>query len=876
MSVLNSCKNNCQLENSRCARDCMTDTTCRDDCIKNDPSNSCFDRCSLKQCVDKCMNTNSNCTDNCINLHGSDKEKTDRRFVKAETKTINNVYIVRRLDDSFMQEHSLDDHGKCGDIDKMRFICDKSMYCDEDSRCQAGDPTELKYYEKKFRMCKDLMDSNCFETVDSRGLFRKSEKDNGGQYLTEKQLNVHLVRPSEDDLDRYEKYKKEKELLAKERHVIGGEEHMTEKVSYGQCGLVKSQQFVCDKDSYCKKTVDKDGNTKNVCVIDKITEEDKKNSTETSLRLCNDIASEENPVDTQCYEKVQSKGVFRIDSKFDELFSESEKLDKDLLTADNKRCNFSQSYANMTASNADEKCGNYKVKADIYGKDGQVISTDIDVAKVCKPGLFCARDQPTENSEELIDICKKMDDGFNDYGKHRMCIDKKDTYCVFKHEDNNDMSFGFKYGCYKKDKDNGDCDKELENTIEVDEGKKCGTMTKNIGEPISKPEESAINKAEELLVVQETAGAESQNSIDITMICKRGLECSTDRICVPINNKPAADNIMRICNNDDDVNCVVEFASLDKEYKKACVRTTLSTSKNKIDAKLAEIEKKHHQAKIEAEEERKQQEEFVKYIPEKCNRDGAETYDSCNISFKAVNNRTDYIKNNNVSVMKITDYNSQIFKTDQKCGVHYDVVGQDKSKFIVVCNEGDMCNSDNKCVKILSDVTKDNFFRMCRDGEDTNCLTTMYNNNSKDAFYLKTTLKKDFVLVNTKEKEYRILNTLSAKTYKTDANKQTTEEIEKSFVKCSSKVTYDNAEIVENDTKCGYFTVFHGTEGTKDVARLCGKESYCNTDGLCKPIEANSLLTDNAFRVCRNSTDTDCMKKMHDSSYLHYSRVCVN
>ena len=41
--------------------------------------------------------------------------------------------------------------------------------------CQDGVP-DYTYYEKSLECVKDLMDSHCFESVDSRGLFVKKIK----------------------------------------------------------------------------------------------------------------------------------------------------------------------------------------------------------------------------------------------------------------------------------------------------------------------------------------------------------------------------------------------------------------------------------------------------------------------------------------------------------------------------------------------------------------------------------------------------------------------------------------------------------------------------------------------------------------------------
>ena len=49
-------------------------------------------------------------------------------------------------------------------------------------------------------------------------------------------------------------------------------------------------------------------------------------------------------------------------------FSDSKILDKDLLTNDNKRCEFAKMYKHTTTSDKDEKCGNYTVKADVYNE----------------------------------------------------------------------------------------------------------------------------------------------------------------------------------------------------------------------------------------------------------------------------------------------------------------------------------------------------------------------------------------------------------------------------------------------------------------------------------------------------------------------------
>lgn len=1147
---LNTCKNNCSLDGTNCIRKCMTDTTCKDDCIKNNPTNSCFDSCTKNNCIDECTKKNTDCTDSCINLHGSEKDKSERRFIKAETKTINNVHIVKRPEDANDPNYEYDNHGKCGDVEGKRFVCDNGMYCNEDGSCQDGVPPDYTYYEKKFRMCKDLMDSHCFESVDSRGLFVKEDKGNDGNYLTDRQLNVHLVKPSEDDIKKYLVYQEE----LKNRPT---DEDKLEKIKYGECGVVKSDRNICDKESYCQRFVDAEDNVTNECVMGKIPKnrEPEINFKDINLRLCNVVAEEEQK-DKLCYEKVQARGVFRMDSKFDELFSDSKILDKDLLTNDNKRCEFAKMYKHTTTSDKDEKCGNYTVKADVYNETGDVISNEVEVAKICKPGLYCAKDQKMEGKDELVNLCKKLDNNNNNFGKHRICRDEKDTFCIFKQGPNSDDSYGFKYGCYKKDKDNGDCDKVLKHVIEVEDRRKCGIVKSNlksaalikeqnkelekellekankealkikgeqeaelklvaeklrkeneIKEKIDttkfnlkleqeKTQEEAIrnfsrniirsfddgldatdreifdkvdniyadgkisigsiyqpnkiatamikiaenndnladikdalnyyvnnkkheseaekdmaiylksigneidiqklkndiitttnkvaisdittdvkvatttdakvaaitdtkvdtsdtttnkvtasdttadtkiatsdtttNKAatsdttttdtkaatndttttdikvatgdttttetkvitadtsivttDETIdanIVTQTGGEElvtlGEEIIEIAMICKKGSECSDDNICVPIDGElKNKDDIMRMCRNDNDVNCIVELSTEDGDYKKACVRTTLTTSKKEIAEKLAEQEEKRVAAQKLLEEEKKQTEEFKKYIPEKCNGVDADELDECNITFKAVSDRTDYIADKtDISTMKISDYDSEWFKTEKKCGVHYDVIGPDKTRYIVACGEGDMCNTDNKCVKIEND-TGNNFFRMCRNGEDKNCLTTKFSDNAADDLILSSMLKTEFKIINTKDKGYKILNTLNAKPFTEDIHKKSPEELEKSFVKCSKNVTYDNAEVVDDEQQCGYFSIFHGVDGKKDIAKLCKSGSYCNTDGMCKQIKDDTKLEGNVFRVCRDSKDTNCAKKMHNSGYLHYSRVCIN
>ena len=43
--------------------------------------------------------------------------------------------------------------------------------------------------------------------------------------------------------------------------------------------------------------------------------------------------------------------------------------------------------------------------------------------------------------------------------------------------------------------------------------------------------------------------------------------------------------------------------------------------------------------------------------------------------------------------MKISDYDSEWFKTEKKMVLHYDVIGPDKTRYIVAWGEGDMYNN---------------------------------------------------------------------------------------------------------------------------------------------------------------------------------------
>ena len=918
-----NCKNNCKLDNKQCFETCLPkNAACRNDCIKNDLSDACFDSCQT-MCGKDCSEKITTCTDNCTNIHGTLEDISVRRFIKAETISINNVEIVNRPIDADLYEY--EHYGQCGDIGDKRYVCDKGTHCNTDGVCVEGPvTTDTDYYKKKFKMCDNALDSFCFENVDSRGLLRQEYKDSSGMFLKEKRFNTHLIKMLPEEKGNYENYLKEFANLSKD------EQKTKEPFSYGFCGRIDGKNYVCDKESYCKgmEYTDEFGNImiEGSCVVKKFPDIEYKYD---KNRLCNDTieidaakkldSNNIRPIeDKNCFEKVQAIGKFRIDSTFDNLGFGSEQLNEDISVVNKDKCNDNKYTTYTSAINKDEECGNYKISADIYDNE-ELITKTFNLAKICKPNLYCAKNQEVNGGTKNICLPLK-DDIINPRDSHRICRDDKDEYCYYKLDQHTDKDtlvpndekinkqYGFKYGCYREKSKK--CDKIFKYIVSVDDNQKCGIIQTDLSatELITQQkkkleEEKLINsniidesnlKLEKIEQKEDTKdtkdtkdttdtikeiepkinssieteqkGGNQLTNLDIMMVCKKGSECR-ENICIPLIENPTTDNTLRFCRNEEDVNCITDVTDTIKEYKEACIKEGVKI--NTI-TKIDEI--KPEQSVLSD----KQKELMTKYLPEICQTKEGVELSECMASFKAESDDINYINNKtDILYLNNEDYDNTYIKTEQKCGIHYDVYKAKLNKYMVVCKKDNMCDTENKCVAISNDITN-NIFRICRNEEDENCISTEFKKSNNENIFKNGTMKTKMEIINTEGKDYRIIKSLEPKPYKTTY--KTPQELEESYIKCRTKTEYEYAEIVDTEKRCGFFNILHG-DVSKDVAKICKTGDYCNSDSICKSITADTpkeTFSMTAFRLCRNKEDTDCIRKIHDADFLHYSRVCVN